>query len=102
MLLLDLKRSIETSEGSSLCSLAKSGTQIELFYWREGDKDVDFVLKCGDTITAIEVKSGLANFRESGIDLFVKEFKPSRMVLVGTQGIPVEDFLKVPITDFVG
>lgn len=78
------------------------GTQIELFYWREGDKEVDFVLKCGDTITAIEVKSGPANCRQSGIDLFVKEFKPSRIVLVGTQGVSVEDFLKAPITDFVG
>jgi len=94
-------RLIESTVGAYLLNSIR-GTQIELFYWREGDKEVDFVLKRGDSITAIEVKSGTEYFRRSGIDLFVKEFKPSRILLVGDQGIPIADFLKSPITDFVG
>ncbi|KKQ33028.1 MAG: hypothetical protein US49_C0003G0056 [candidate division TM6 bacterium GW2011_GWF2_37_49] len=93
-------RLIESVVGAHLLNSIR-GTQIELFYWREGDSEVDFVLKRGDSITAIEVKSGPENFRRSGIDLFVREFKPSRVLLVGDQGIPVSDFLKSPITKFI-
>ena len=94
-------RLVESTVGAHLLNSIR-GTQIELFYWREGDNEVDFVLKCGDSITAIEVKSGPDSFRRSGIDLFVKEFKHKRVLLVGHQGIPVADFLKSPVTDFVG
>lgn len=94
-------RLIESTVGAHLLNSIR-GTQIELFYWREGDKEVDFVLKQGDNITAIEVKSGAESFRQSGIDLFVKECKPNRVLLVGEQGIPIADFLTKPITDFVG
>lgn len=93
-------RVIESTIGAHLLNSIR-GTQTELFYWREGDKEVDFVLKRGSSVTAIEVKSGSENFNRSGIDLFVKEFKPSRILLVGDQGIPVENFLKSPITDFI-
>jgi len=49
-------RLVESSVGAHLLNGIR-GTQIELFYWREGDNEVDFVLKHGDVITAIEVKS---------------------------------------------
>lgn len=94
-------RLIESVIGSHLLNSIR-GTQIELFYWREGDKEVDFVLRLGENITAIEVKSGSSTFKQSGIDLFVKEFKPNRILLIGTQGINLEDFLKAPISDFIG
>ena len=94
-------RLIESTIGAHLLNSIR-GTQIELFYWREGDKEVDFVLKRGDHLTAIEVKSGPGNFRQSGMDRFIKEFKPNRVLLVGNEGIPVADFLKAPITDFIG
>ncbi len=94
-------RLIESMIGAHLLNSVR-GTQIELFYWREGDKEVDFVLKLGDNITAIEVKSNSDSFKRSGVDLFVKEFKPNRVLLIGEQGIPLEDFLTSPITNFVG
>lgn len=94
-------RLVESSIGAYLLNSIR-GTQIELSYWREGDNEVDFVLKHGDNITAIEVKSGSKNFERSGIDLFVKEFKPNRVLLVGDQGISIADFLTSPITNFIG
>ncbi|MFH0898370.1 MAG: AAA family ATPase [bacterium] len=93
-------RLIESTIGAHLLNSIR-GTQIELFYWREGDKEVDFVLKHGDNVTAIEVKSGPENFNKSGIDLFVKKFEPNRVLLVGEQGIPVINFLKTPIEEFL-
>ena len=93
-------RLVESSIGSHLLNSIR-GTQIELFYWREGDKEVDFVLKSGDNVTAIEVKSGSEKIDRSGIDLFVKEFKPKRVLVVGDQGISVDSFLRAPITNFI-
>jgi len=93
-------RLIESMIGAHLLNSIR-GTQIELFYWREGDKEVDFVLKYGDKLTAIEVKSGYENFRRSGMDIFVDRFKPNRILLVGDKGMPIVDFLNEPINNFV-
>jgi predicted AAA+ superfamily ATPase len=84
-------RLVEAAVGAHLLNSIR-GTQIELFYWREGDAEVDFVLRQGDCTIAIEVKSGLEKISHSGMDLFVDEFKPERVLLVGDQGIPVADF----------
>lgn len=94
-------RLTESAVGAYLLNSIR-GTQIELFYWREGDKEVDFVLKHGDALTAIEVKSGPESIRHSGIDSFIKQFSPSRVLLIGEQGMPLADFLQTPITHFVG
>lgn len=95
-----LGRLIESAVGAHLLNSIR-GTQIELFYWREGDREVDFVLQLGEKVIAVEVKSNKDFFRHSGIDAFVKQFQPSRILLVGEQGIPLETFLSThPITFF--
>ncbi len=93
-------RLIESTIGAHLLNSIR-GTQIKLSYWREGDKEVDFVLTHGDNTTAIEVKSGAESFNRSGIDLFVKQFKPSRILLIGSKSIAIEDFLRAPLTNFI-
>lgn len=93
-------RLVESSIGAYLLNSIR-GTGIELFYWREGGHEVDFVLKHGENITAIEVKSGSESIRKTGLDKFIKAFNPSRVLLIGEQGIPIGDFLKSPITDFI-
>ena len=92
-------RLIESSIGAHILNSIR-GTQIEVFYWRERDSEVDFVLKKGDKITAIEVKSGAAKLNY-GIDIFVKRFSPNRVFLVGDEGIPVQDFFNEPISNFI-
>ncbi len=87
-----LGRLIESAVGAHLLNSIR-GTQIELFYWREGDREVDFVLQLGDKLIAIEVKSGQEAIHHSAIDEFVKQFKPDRILLVGDQGIPLKTFL---------
>ena len=57
-----LGRLIESAVGAHLLNSIR-GTQIELFYWREGDREVDFVLQLGDKLIAIEVKSGQESIR---------------------------------------
>jgi predicted AAA+ superfamily ATPase len=85
-------RLVESAVGAHLLNSIR-GTQIELYYWREGNREIDFVLKLGSQIIAIEVKSNKDHLQQSGIDEFVKQFKPKRMILVGERGIPLKTFL---------
>ncbi len=93
-------RLVESAVGAHLLNSIR-GTQMELFYWREGDQEVDFILQHGKTVVAIEVKSGFESFKKSGVDLFMELFKPSKVLLIGPQGIPVEEFLKSPLKKFL-
>ncbi len=94
-------RLIESSVGAHLLNGIR-GTQIELFYWREQNWEVDFVLQMGDKLIALEVKSGHESLRHSGMDVFVQHFNPSRVLLVGSQGIPLEKFLITPPESLFG
>ena len=49
------------------------------------------------TVLAIEVKSGRAPDAFSGLDAFAKAFKPTRTLLVGGDGIPIDEFLANPV-----
>ena len=50
-------RLLESAVGAHLINDG-SGSSIEVFYWRERNREVDFVLRKGQRVTAIEVKSG--------------------------------------------
>jgi predicted AAA+ superfamily ATPase len=68
-----------------------------LTYWRDGNYEVDYVLSNGDRTVAIEVKSGKKRDALNGMTRFVAQFKPFRSLVVGTNGIPVEEFFSAPI-----
>ncbi len=93
-------RLTESAVGAHLANAAASG-DCELFYWREGNREVDFVLKSGRTVVGIEVKSGRAALAHSGLAAFNEAFKPKRTLLVGGDGIPVNEFLSRPVTDWL-
>lgn len=87
-------RLTESAIGAHLLNSIR-GTPIELFYWREGDLEVDFVLRLGKSVTAIEVKSGNQLLQRSGMDAFIKQFHPERVLLIGKDGISPEQFLSM-------
>lgn len=89
-------RVVESAVGAHLANAAAAG-ECELFYWRERNREVDFVVRAGRTVTAIEVKSGLARDTLPGIHAFDATFKPQRMLLVGGDGIALEEFLSRPV-----
>lgn len=89
-------RVVESAVGAHLLAAAASG-EIEVFYWREGNREVDFVARSGDSLAAIEVESGRAPRRLPGTEAFVRAFGPARPVLVGGDGIPLETFLETPV-----
>ncbi len=93
-------RLVESTVGAHLANAAAAGA-FELFYWREGDREVDFVLRGGKRLTAIEVKSGQTVRSPLGLEHFRSSFSPDRCVLVGGDGIPVEEFLSLPAETWI-
>jgi len=88
-------RLVETSVGNFLANTTK-GTELELSYWFGRNREVDFILNRGRDIVAIEVKSGRRKAALPGMDAFSKEFNVKRNLLVGKQGIPLEQFFLTP------
>ena len=88
-------RLVESAVGAHLANTAAAGG-CEVYYWREGNLEVDFVLRSGERLAAIEVKSGRVARSMPGMDAFRSAFGPGRCVLVGGDGIPVEEFLSLP------
>jgi predicted AAA+ superfamily ATPase len=83
---------VESAVGAHLANAAASG-ECELFYWRDRGQEVDFVAKAGSRLIAIEVKSGRAPMAHAGTAAFSAAFKVKRSLLIGSDGIPVEEFL---------
>ena len=88
-------RLVESCIGAHLVN-SSLGTGIEVTYWRDRNQEVDFVLQRGRTVVAIEVKSGGRRQSLPGMEAFARIAKPRRQLLVGGQGIPIEEFLSRP------
>jgi predicted AAA+ superfamily ATPase len=89
-------RLVESAAGAHLANAAAGGI-CELFYWREQNEEVDFVVRAGRSVVAIEIKSGRAPQAFSGLTAFAEAFKPKRTLLVGADGIPLDEFLTRPV-----
>ncbi len=76
---------------------ATVGKNIDLHYWAGRNRELDFVLARGRELVAIEVKSTNRRMRLPGIVEFSKQFPTKRKLLVGLQGIPVEEFMEAPV-----
>lgn len=89
-------RLVESAVGATLANGLK-GKEIGLFYWSGRNREVDFVLCKGKILVAIEVKSGRRKISlPGGVVALSKEFKVRRKLLVGAQGIPLEEFFLTP------
>lgn len=84
-------RWVESAVGTHLLSMAEEG-EYDVYYWREKADEVDFILTSGNRCAAIEVKSGRRGMN-SGLPKFAGLFHPQRALVVGTQGVGLEDFL---------
>lgn len=85
-------RLAESAVGAHLLNSIQ-GSQIELEYWREDNAEVDFVMTNGKNAISLEVKTSRKRPTLSGLEAFRKAWGPLRTVVVGTEGIPIEQFL---------
>ena len=88
-------RILESSIGAWLVSQAFVH-RFEVFYWRERDLEVDFILRKKGVVIAIEVKSN-AEKSTKGLNAFKERFNPKSAFIVGDGGISVTDFLTMDI-----
>ncbi|MBI3142427.1 MAG: ATP-binding protein [Bacteroidetes bacterium] len=82
---------VESAVGAHLINAAWS-KGFKLYFWREANYEVDFVLTYKGKTVAIEVKSGPTKITR-GLDAFKKKYNPYKSLLVGKNGFPIEDFL---------
>lgn len=90
-------RLVESAVGAHLAN-ASTVDGWRLFYWRDGRHEVDFVVQAGRRVIGIEVKSGRAPSEHAGSVAFSQAFAPTRMLLVGGDGISVDEFLSNPVS----
>ncbi len=83
---------LESALGAHIINCAFSN-HFDVYYWREGNDEVDFILRHGQNVMAIEVKSN--NERgNTGLRAFDDKFHPQKSIVVGPAGeITPEDFL---------
>lgn len=93
-------RLVESAVGAHLVN-ASAGA-FDVYYWRERGEEVDFVAytRAGG-LTAIEVKSGRARGARSDLNSFGDKYEKVRKLLVGGDGIELEEFLSRPPAEFL-
>ncbi|MDP3435743.1 MAG: AAA family ATPase [Bacteroidales bacterium] len=86
-------RLTESSVGAHLINHSIS-QRYNLYYWREGNYEADFILENGNKIIALEVISGL-KAKNAGMSVFADKFHPDKLLLIGTGGVPYDEFLTI-------
>ncbi|MBU6389862.1 ATP-binding protein [Patescibacteria group bacterium] len=99
-------RIVENALGARIqVAIEKQGG--ELSYWRERDKEVDFVVRVGKSLLAIEVKSGQLKESLGGLEYFLKKYPEAKGLVIcdrhqesdshaGIPKVDLEDFLLDP------
>ncbi len=93
-------RLVESAVGAHLVNTADQRLQVS--YWREGSHEIDFVLRGGPGVRGIEVKSGEGRANDRAVSEFEKRFQPPPSLVVGEQGVPLNEFLSAPAQEWFG
>ncbi|MFB0515450.1 MAG: hypothetical protein ACETWG_02455 [Candidatus Neomarinimicrobiota bacterium] len=70
------------------------GISVRVHHWRERNREVDFVLRRGDRLAAIEVASGAWRTTLPGMSRFAEAYSVQRTLLVGSGGLPLAEFFR--------
>ena len=88
-------RWVESAVGAYLLGGAEEGS-YNVYYWRERSNEVDFIIVHQGEVIALEVKSGRRGMN-SGLPKFCELFQPKHALVIGTDGIPFDDFFRMKI-----
>lgn len=86
-------RFVESAVGSHLINNSIT-ERYNLFYWRERNEEVDFIIQRNNTIVALEVKSGRRG-ENRGLASYSNLYQPQKALIIGTNGISIEEFLRI-------
>lgn len=90
---------VESAVGVHLLNSADQDTRIH--YWREASLEVDFVIEHRGRLAAVEVKSQGIKGRLTGLDEFCRRHPQARRWVVGSEALPVGEFLLRPASAWV-
>lgn len=88
-------RLVESAVGAYLVSQAQT-VDYKVFYWREKNLEVDYVLARRNKKVAIEVKSGRRTTND-GLPKFKQAYNPHKALVVGSGGLSIEEFLTLDL-----
>ncbi len=91
-------RLVESAVGAHLANRAMTD-DYELFYWRnERRQECDYVLRKGQALVAIEVKSGSVD-KTVGFEKFKEQFADNvtAAFIVGPHALPLDDFFRMDL-----
>lgn len=90
-------RLVEVTVGAHLVNQG-AAQGLEVFYWREGVEEVDFVVRKGQRVTALEVKSGAHRRPPAGLGAFLKRYPTAKTMVIGSAELPLQQFLEAPLS----
>lgn len=88
-------RYVESAIGAYLVSQAQI-IGYKVFYWRDKNDEIDYVLTYRNRKVAIEVKSGRRT-TNTGIKKFAESYHPYRTIVVGSGGLSAEEFMTLDL-----
>ena len=91
----------ESSVGAHLVNQANRHPNMALYYWRENNVEIDYVVLYGKKVLGIEVKSGDESISKKASEKFSERFPDAKLILVGKHGIPYEIFMGTDVTDII-
>lgn len=89
-------RWVESAVGAYLLDFSEE-QDAHVYYWRDRNDEVDFIVEYQGDVVAIEVKSGRRGMN-SGLPEFERRYHPYRSFVVGTDGVPLTTFLQMDLT----
>jgi predicted AAA+ superfamily ATPase len=90
-------RVVESAVGAYLANETIKGT-FSLWYWRERNDEVDFVIERDGEIIGIEVKSAFSRDKR-GLAAFQKRYDPAMTLVIDNHTLPWYEFIKIPPQD---
>jgi hypothetical protein len=90
---------VENAVGGCLLN-ALQGKPWDVFYWREGNQEVDYVVRSPRKLLAIEVKSSRPR-AAPGLAAFCARWPAAKPLIVGQGGIPLEEFFSADLARFL-
>ena len=72
----------------------------QVYYWREGSDEVDFIIQSNQKVMAIEVKSNQKRMTK-GLQKFKEAFHPNQTLIIGESGFNPEEFLSIHPLDLM-
>lgn len=91
---------IKSAIGAHLINSA-FGTKTEIFYWKQDNRFVDFIIQKGKDLIAIDINTSKKSKNTQGLEVFLQKYPSAKTLIIGEGGISVEEFLLSPLEAWV-